>query len=145
MNIRNKRIVLDTNVWIHGLRQDRGHQACSELLGKLRTLQVVIPRQVLVELQANLSSQEYQSFWQLINSYSSKVEISWDHAPIERFNRYRRLGCRRGDAAVAALTEHVGAEALVTENRELLRNVSTVPFRLLSSSDLLEELEHGEI
>lgn len=76
MSIRNKRIVLDTNVWIHGLRQDRGHQACSELLGKLRTLQVVIPRQVLVELRVNLSSQEYQSFWQLINSYSSLARRS---------------------------------------------------------------------
>lgn len=141
MSIRNKRVVLDTNVWIHGLRQDRGHQACSELLGKLRTLQVVIPRQVLVELRVNLSSQEYQSFWQLINSYSSKVEISWDPAPIERFNRYRRLGCRRGDAAVAALTEHVGATALVTENREFLSHVPDLPFRLLSSADLLDEME----
>jgi len=61
--------------------------------------------------------------------------------PIDPLDRYSRLGCRRGDAAVAALTEHVGAEALVTENREFLRDVPDLPFRLLSSSDLLAELE----
>jgi hypothetical protein len=76
--------VLDTNVWIYGLRQDRDYPACSELLEKLRTFQVVIPRQVLVELQVNLSPREYQRFWQLINAYSARAEISWDPAPAER-------------------------------------------------------------
>jgi predicted nucleic acid-binding protein len=140
VSIRNSRIVLDTNVWIYGLRQDRDYPACSELLEKLRTFQIVIPRQVLVELQVNLSPREYQRFWQLINAYSARAEISWDPAPAERFDRYRRLGCRRGDAAVATLTEHVGAEALVTENREFLRNVPDLPFRVLSSSDFQAEL-----
>lgn len=141
MNIRNSRIVLDTNVWIYGLRQDPTHPGCSELLEKLRAFTVIIPRQVLVELQVNLSPQEYQEFWQLINAYPARIEISWDPAPQDRLDRYRRLGCRRGDAAVAALTESIGAEALVTENREFLRDVPDLPFRILSSSDLLAELE----
>ena len=141
MSIRTKGVVLDTNVWIYGLRQDQGHQDCAELLDKLRALRVIIPRQVLIELQVNFSPQEYQHFWQLINTYSARIEVSWDPAPIDRLDRYSGLGCRRGDAAVAALTEYVGAEALVTENREFLRNVPDLPFRLLSSSDLLAELE----
>lgn len=107
----------------------------------IRNKRVIIPRQVLVELQVNFSPQEYQRFWQLINVYSARIEISWDPAPIDRLDRYRRLGCRRGDAAVAALTEHVGAEALVTENREFLRHAPNLPFRLLSSADLLAELQ----
>ena len=141
MSIRNRRIVLDTNVWIYGLRQDRDHAACLELLERLRAIQVVIPRQVLLELRANLSPQEHERLWQLINSYAARIEISWDRAPADRLGRYRRLGCRPGDAAVAALTEHLGAEALVTENREFLRSTSSLPFRLLSSTDLLAELE----
>ena len=80
MTIRDSRIVLDTNVWIYGLRQDQD---------------------------------------------------------------YRGLGCRRGDAAVAALTEHVGAEVLVTENREFLRDVPNLPFRLVTSSALLAELDRS--
>jgi len=128
---------------MYGLRQDQAHQACSELLDRLRAFQVVIPRQVLFELQVNLSTQEYQRFWQLINEYSAQIEISWDPAPTESLDRYRRLGCRRGDAAVAALTEHARAAALVTENREFLSNVSGLPFRLLSSADLLQELERS--
>jgi len=104
---------------------------------------VVIPRQVLAELQINLAPEEYQRFWQLINAYSARMEISWDPGPTERVNHYRGLGCRRGDAAVAALTEHVGAEVLVTENREFLRDVPNLPFRLVTSSALLAELDQS--
>lgn len=143
MTIRDSRIVLDTNVWIYGLRRDQDHPSCLELLQNLRTFHVIIPRQVLAELQVNLAPEEYQRFWQLINAYSARIEISWDPAPIERLNLYRRLGCRRGDAAVAALTEQVGAEVLVTENREFLRDVPNLPFRLVTSSALLAELERG--
>ena len=141
MSIQNSRIVLDTNVWIYGLRRDQIYPQCEELLDKLRMFRVIIPRQVLFELQVNLSPQEYQQFWQLINAYPAQIEVSWDPAPQDRLDRYRQLGCRKGDAAVAALTEHVEAEVLVRENRELLRDVSNLPFRLVSSTELLAELE----
>jgi predicted nucleic acid-binding protein len=143
VSIQTKRIVLDTNVWIYGLCQDRSHPGCSELLDKLRTLRVIIPRQVLIELQLNLSTQEYQRFWQLLKASTARTEISWDPARMERLDGYRRLGCRRGDAAVAALTGHVGAEVLVTENRDFLRDVPNLPFRVLSSADFLAELGKG--
>ncbi|MGH7966639.1 MAG: PIN domain-containing protein [Candidatus Binatia bacterium] len=141
MNIQNQRIALDTNVWIHGLRQDRDHLACAELLENLRAFQIVVSRQVLVELQANLTQNEYRQFWQLINSYAARVEVSWEPARRERFDHYRRLGCRSGDAAVAALTDSARVEVLVTENREFLRNVPGLPFRLVNSAELLAEAE----
>ena len=140
MTLRDSRIVLDTNVWIYGLRQDQDYPSCWELLQGLRAFQVIIPRQVLAELQVNLAPEEYQRFWQLINAFPARMEISWDPGPTERINHYRGLGCRRGDAAVSALTEHVGAELLVTENREFLRNVPTLPFRIVTSSAVLTEL-----
>jgi predicted nucleic acid-binding protein len=143
VTIRNSRIALDTNVWIYGLRQDQNFFACSELLENLRAFQAVIPRQVLAELQANLTAEESRHFWQLIHAPTSRVEISWDAAPAEPLDRYRRLGCRRGDAAVAAQSEFLGAEVLVTENRELLRGAPNLPFRLLTSSALLAELRQA--
>ena len=127
MTIRDSRIVLDTNVWIYGLRQDEDYPSCWELLQNLRAFHVIVPRQVLAELQLNLAPGEYQRFWQLINAYSARIEISWNPAPTERVNHYRGLGCRRGDAAVAALTEYVRAEVLVTEKREFFRDVPNLP------------------
>ncbi len=41
---RNRRTVLDTNVWIYGLRQDPERCACTQLLESLSSLRVVIPR-----------------------------------------------------------------------------------------------------
>ncbi len=53
MSIRDSRIILDTNVWVFGLRGDPEYHACSAVLENLSSLQIVIPRQVLIELQLN--------------------------------------------------------------------------------------------
>ena len=54
MSIRDDWIILDTNVWIFGLRRVPYLPACAELLQNLNRLQVVLPQQILQELQANL-------------------------------------------------------------------------------------------
>jgi predicted nucleic acid-binding protein len=140
VSIRDSRIILDTNVWVFGLRGDPEYHACSAVLENLSSLRIVIPRQVLIELQLNLSPQESQRFWRLITTYPARTEISWEPALPERVHHFRQGGCRRGDAAVAALAEHLRVEILVTENREFLRNAPHLPFRLMSSPELLAEL-----
>ena len=58
MTIRDERAVLDTNVWIFGLRYHSELPAFALLLERLGQLQVILPRQVLRELQANLTDYE---------------------------------------------------------------------------------------
>lgn len=53
-----KHWLLDTNIWIFGLRRDDAHRACEELLDELGSFSVVIPRQVLKELNLNLTEDE---------------------------------------------------------------------------------------
>lgn len=55
MSILDEWIGFDTNIWIFGLRQVPEIPACAELLEHLVRLRVVLPRQVLQELHANLS------------------------------------------------------------------------------------------
>ena len=50
MSIRDEWIILDTNVWIFGLRRIPDFAACAELLQNLNRLRVVLPRQILQEL-----------------------------------------------------------------------------------------------
>ena len=53
MTIRDKPVVLDTNIWIFGLRRHPDLPACAQLLERLGQLQVILPRQLLQELRAN--------------------------------------------------------------------------------------------
>ena len=66
MTILNERIVLDTNIWIFGLWHHPQVPACVRLLDRLGQLHVVLPRQVLKELQANLSRGELATLFRLL-------------------------------------------------------------------------------
>jgi predicted nucleic acid-binding protein len=62
VSIQDEWIVLDTNIWIFGLRRVPDFPACAELLDHLNQLRVALPRQILQELQANLSEKRDEIF-----------------------------------------------------------------------------------
>jgi predicted nucleic acid-binding protein len=67
VSIRDEWIILDTNVWTFGLRRIPNFPACAKLLENLNRLRVVLPRQILQELQANLVDDELRVLFRLIN------------------------------------------------------------------------------
>lgn len=140
MTIRDERTVLDTNIWIFGLRRTAAHPACASLLDRLRELTVVLPRQVLGELQTNLTDGEIREFFRLISLHPGHTALDWQRAPLALVTKYERLAWRRGDAVVAAHLEHLGVPLLISENRTFLRGASDVPFRLLTAAEALAEL-----
>ena len=77
MSIRDEWIVLDTNIWIFGQRRVPGFTECAELLDFLNRLQVVLPRQILQELQANFSDSEMSSLFRLLNRLPTHPKIDW--------------------------------------------------------------------
>lgn len=133
-------VVLDTNVWIFGLRRHPGVPSCAQLLDRLAELRVVLPRQVLRELQVNLSEGEDRSLFRLLKSLSKPVVFDWHRANPEVVRKYTALGCKLGDAALAAHLEDLGIGVLVTENRHFLTEIKDLPFRRLTSAELLAEL-----
>lgn len=143
MTIRGERVVLDTNVWIFGLRRQPELPACVLLLERLSQLRVVLPRQVLQELLANLVEDELRALFRLLNQFPKRIEFRWEKAEIETIRRYQRLGCKLGDAALAAHLEELGIGVLITENRHFLEEVKDLPFRTLSAAEALAELEQS--
>lgn len=143
MNIGRSWVVLDTNVWIFGLRRQPEKPFCAHLLRCLRRLQVGMPRQVLRELQANLTSDEMHDLFRLFRHDPDRVDIWWDRAAPDLLHKYREMGCKLGDAAVASQVEVMPVEALISENRDFLVELRELPFRILSAEDALREL--GEI
>jgi hypothetical protein len=136
-------VVLDTNIWIFGLRHQPEQPACAQVLQHLPHLHVQIPRQVLRELQANLRHEELREFFRLLHRYAGQTEMRWEQVELSRIRTYQRRGCKLGDAAIAAHLEVLGVGTLVSENRDFLYEIMGLPFRVLRAVDFLREL--GEV
>ena len=141
MSILDEWIVLDTNVWIFALRQVASLRICSQLLEHLHQLRVVLPRQILQELQANLSEEEIRSLFRLLSRFPERLKINWDKTKTGIIAKYRRLGCKLGDAVIAAHLEELGIKVLVTENRDFLEEIENLPFRTLNAAEAMAELK----
>lgn len=136
-------LVLDTNIWIFGLREQSDPSVCDQLLLQLPRLYVKVPRQILLELRANLTAEEMRRFFRLVNRYPERTEFHWDRVNVSLIRKYQQLGCKLGDAAVAAHMETLGVGTLVSENRDFLCEIQGLPFRVLRAVDVVREL--GEI
>ena len=108
MSILDEWIILDTNIWIFGLRQSPDLPSCAQLLEQLPRLHVVLPRQILQELQANLSENELHALFRLLNHYPEKIRITREKAKLDLIAKYQALGCKLGDAVIAAHLEEFG-------------------------------------
>jgi predicted nucleic acid-binding protein len=110
MTIGREWIVLDTNVWIFGLRNVPERPACAQLLRRLPDLFVKVPRQILLELRANLSHEEMGDFFRLVNRHPEQRKISWDKVQAALIHKYQQRGCKLGDATVSAHLEVSGVK-----------------------------------
>ena len=104
-----------------------------------------IPRQVLRELQANLRHEEMREFFRLLHRHAEQTDMRWEQVELSRIRTYQRLGCKLGDAAVAAHLDVLGVGTLVSENRDFLYEIRGLPFRVLRAADFLRELEEVEL
>lgn len=134
-------IVLDTNIWVFGLRGQASKWACVEILENLGFLKVQIPRQILLELRANLSRTEFDRFFDLINIYSDRLVSGWEKPNVRLVEKYKSLGCKTGDSVVAAHAEELEVKALVSENRHFLHEIDGLPFQVLSAGEAMEQLK----
>jgi predicted nucleic acid-binding protein len=140
MTISDDWIVFDTNVFIFGIREDPKFPACIELLERIGELHIYIPRQIIRELQSNLLPDEVHELLGLFKRYPDHIRINWQTATLTLIEKFQRLGCKLGDAAVAAHLEEEGIETLISENRHFLAEVDGLPFRVLNAAAVLEEL-----
>ena len=107
MTIPIERWLLDTNIWVFGLRRERSLRDCSVLLNEIGSFTVVIPLQVLKELSLNLNEDEIKDFYRLVNQYPEGAELSWQSAPIDRVKFYEERGCRKGTPQLLLMPKHL--------------------------------------
>lgn len=138
MTILNERIGLDTNVFLLGLRKI--DPPSERLLTHLDRLRLVIPERILRELSVNLTAAEMKEFYDLFSA-DADVLFDWTPPSPNLIQHYRALGCKRGDAFVAAGIEILGATVFVSNNRHFLREIAGLPFRVLTPGGAVAEIE----
>jgi predicted nucleic acid-binding protein len=143
MTIPHERWLLDTNIWVFGLRRSTEFPACAELLDLIGSFSIIIPLQLLKELNVNLSEEEMHYLYELINQYPDVIEVNWERASADRIQFFQEQGCRKGDAVIAAHAEALGVRIIVSENRQFLQALEGLPFEIVDAESALMRLSSG--
>ncbi len=138
--MKNIRAVLDSNQFIFGLRDKE--EFCVDVL-KLVGIKfsALISDLIIEEVFSRLKELEGKDFASLLIHIikNLKIEIIADNLiPPQIIEKYRRRGAKESDALIAAFTEWVGADYLVTENRHFLREVRIDAFRTINAEDFIK-------
>lgn len=140
MPIPTERWLIDTNVWIFGLRRDEKSPNSVRLLQELGSFTALIPLQVIKELHLNLTDPEMADFYGLLNRFPNRAELNWEEPSNDLVAFYRKAGCRKGDAIIAASAERLKADLIVSNNRQFLQTVSDLPAGIVTPSQALARL-----
>lgn len=85
--------------------------------------------------KSKFDPQEFHDFVRFINIFTT---IDEDFLiPFELGAKYETKGLKEADALIAAFTEWVGADVLVTENRHFITRHSGLPFKVLTAKRYL--------
>lgn len=132
-------LVIDSNIYIFGFGFVKV-PACSNLVltiiekYNLHTLR--ISRRIVEEVRTHLSPEDFAKFIKVINILT-KIDEDFV-VPFEIAVKYEAKGLKPADAFIAAYTEWVGADALVTENRHFLSLHSNLLFKVVTAEKCLK-------
>jgi len=132
--------LLDTNVWVFGLRADLTFPACRELLDAIGSFRPLVPLQIIREINAALSKEEVRKFYDLVNEHPGLVILDWTKTSTERITFFETRGCRKGDAVIASHAEQFGIKFVVSENRQFLQTVTGLQFKVITPQEALLRL-----
>lgn len=131
-------LVLDANEYIFALglaKKETCESLFKSVVDKFPAHSISICRTIVEEVRANLIPREFQTFIKFINVVSAIDEDFF--IPFEVGFKYEALGLKEADALIAAYTEWVQAEVLVTENRHFLKYNPDLPFKVLTAEKCL--------
>ena len=132
-------LVLDSNEYIFALGLSR-KESCKTLLeyliGNIPQHSICICRTIVEEVRANLAIKDFHNFVKFINIFTNIDEDFL--VPFELGAKYETKGLKDADALIAAFTDWVGADILVTENRHFLSSRRGLPFKVLNANKCLK-------
>jgi hypothetical protein len=133
------RLVIDSNEYIFAfglVKADASLKLIEKLLERKHLHIVRLPRTIFEEVRRNLSPEYFHEFINFIKAFTTIDEDIL--IPFELGVKYEIRGFKMADAFIAAYTEWVGADVLVTENRHFLKHDRDLPFKILTAEKCLK-------
>jgi hypothetical protein len=135
------RLVLDSNEYIYAFGVERKPE-CEALLQCLADPSVqsrlFVPQSVADEVRRNMRSVMFKQCHRFWNAMACAIDDESD-IPSRFQNAYLTRGLKAADAQIAAYAEWVGADFLISENRDFLALTKPLPFRVLKAAEFLKE------
>ena len=134
-----KKVVLDSNQFIFALRDEE--EFCAKII-KLSGIrfETVISETIINEVFSRLKELENKDFASFIIHAIKNLKIKiYDDTliPSTMIKKYLERGAKKGDASIAAFTEWIQADYLVTENRHFLRELEIDAFETINAEDFM--------
>lgn len=120
-------VVLDSNEYINHIEQK------TQLLDKIildDTIIVYINEIITKEVTNNLSKSLVKDFYDFL--LRNNINVYYEKMERNLLQKYKKLDLKKGDIAVAAFCETIGADYLITENRHFLKSKKFDGFKVLS-------------
>ena len=136
-------VILDSNEYIFALgaiRKETCERLIEEVALRVDEITVRITRLIIAETRNNLTQEAFKEFMIFINKLTTIDEEFV--VPFELGAKYEAMDFKPADAFIAAYTEYVGADALVSENRHFLIHHSKLPFKVLTAQKCLSLIKH---
>ena len=129
-------IVLDSNEYIQYF--ERSLEILDEILTN-EEISIYINEIIVKETLRNIDEHKKKDFYSLVSrrpftAYNEKL-------PLVLLEKFKKLGLKKGDIAIAALCETIEANYLITENRHFLKSKKFDKFRVLSLREVLNKLK----
>ena len=133
-------LVLDTNQLIFAFGPDKDHPSKALLRALISTDHVFIriPQTVVEEARDNLHPSLFSACMKFIHEFGTVDEDTF--IPFEYGKKYEAMHLKAEDSLIAAYTDWIGAEALISENRHFLSRQSNLPFKVMTASQCLKTL-----
>ena len=126
------KISLDTNIWIFAF--EAHNPWCETIVRSLDKFDTVIPEQVRVEVERNLSFRTKKDFYRTLRHFG--VPVDFAEVPQHRIERLYSLGLKKGDAVIGAFCEWKKVDVFVSDNRDFLKGLSPgYDFKVMSPEE----------
>ncbi len=131
-------ISLDTNVWILGIVGSNAF--CEKILVNLARFKVIVPNQIRVELEHNLSKQNLKKFYYFVNQFD--VSLNYDQVPEIYITMFEAKGLKKGDAIIGGFGEWQKVDTIISNNRDFLRGLAPEHyFEVMSPQEFCEKFD----
>ena len=131
-------ISLDTNVWIFGIFGSDPY--CEKILLNLFQFNIVVPNQIRLELEHNLSDKNLKKFYYFADLF--EVSLNYERVPESFITRFESQGLKKGDAItiIGGFSHWQKIDVFVSDNRDFLRGLAPGHyFKVMSPQEFCQD------